>query len=469
MNIDRIGVETLISELIDENALACRAFLTIARTEFTTDVPTASVSLGEHPVLRINLDFVRKHCATESHVKALLVHEFLHVLLRHTLEIRRMNPALNVALDAVINAMIHRKLGNAYSGFMAAYYADSPGPGQLLRPPCREIDFHPQSIHRYTQGQAHPERLRRLEWLGSEGWDLWYNLYQGRAVYEDVLEFLKAKRVEEWEKTEGERLLLGNHDDGLLDTDDLPPSLLDRLRATAKELAAKGLLAGQGVVTPGQIDIPPSIDPAVARWEVQTLALLRRLVTPDAASRVTERAPVLSHLPILNGGDRRGVLRSLWNPIVAENEWTSWRSKPAGSVSVYLDVSGSMNSELERLTRLLHRFNRYLRRPFHAFADTVEPARIEQGRLITKTTGGTTLTCVFDHLRRTRPTKALVITDGFVENLPRDRARVDGVSVHFLISAGGSDQILRDYGHPISRLTELDASPVRSGCSAGGR
>jgi hypothetical protein len=210
------------------------------------------------------------------------------------------------------------------------------------------------------------------------------------------------------------------------------------------------------VVTPGQIEVPPSIEPAVAQWEVQTLALLRRLVTPDPASRVTERAPVLSHLPILNGGDRRGVLRSLWNPIVAENEWTSWRMKPAGSVAVYLDVSGSMNAELQRLAQLLYRFDRYLRRPFHAFANTVEPARIERGRLITKSTGGTTLACVFDHLRRTRPTKALVITDGFVEKLPRDRATVDGVSVHFLISAGGSDRILRDYPHPISRLPALD-------------
>ena len=94
MNLDESCVEALISELIDENSLACRALLSIARTEFTTDVPTAAVSLGEHPVLRINLDFVRQHCATEQHVKALLVHEFLHVLLRHTLEIRRMNPAL---------------------------------------------------------------------------------------------------------------------------------------------------------------------------------------------------------------------------------------------------------------------------------------------------------------------------------------------------------------------------------------
>lgn len=472
MNLDESCVEALISELIDENALACRALLSIARTEFTTDVPTAAVSLGEHPVLRINLDFVRQHCATEQHVKALLVHEFLHVLLRHTLEIRRMNETLSIALDAVINAMIHRKLGDAYSGFMATYYATAKGAAQLLRPPRREIDFHPGSMQRHTLGQTDPERLKRLDWLGPEGWTLWHELYQGRAVHQDVLEFLKAKQVDllQGELNSGGRpVCLGNHADVPLDPDDLPPSLLHRLRESAKVLAAGGLLPGQGVPKPGQIVVPPSVDPAVTQWEAQTVALLRRMVTPDSASRLVEPAPARSYLPILHRADRRGVIRSLWNPIVTENEWPAWRQKPTGSVAVYLDVSGSMNPELERLARLLHRFDRYLRRPFHAFADTVEPARIERGKLITKSTGGTTLACVFEHLRRTRPAKALVITDGYVEQPRAAPARIEGVNVHFLISAHGTDRILRSYGHPISQLPALDLSLVPSGPPGGRR
>ena len=472
MNLDESGVEALISELIEENALACRAFLTIARTEFTTDVPTAAVSLDERPVLRINLDFVRKHCATEQHVKALLVHEFLHVLLRHTLEIRRMNEALNIALDAVINAMIHRQLGEAYSDFMATYYANAPRAAQFLRPLRAKIDVHPECGECRLLTQTDPERAKRLAWLGSDGWTLWRDLYEGKAVYQDVLEFLKAKQVALLEgalESDDQPIWLGNHADTPLDPDDLPPSLLDRLRETAQVLAAKGLLPGQGVPAPGQKVVPPSLDPAVVRWEAQTLALLRRMVTPDPTGGVSELTPARSYLPILSSSDRRGVLRSLWNPIVSENEWPSWRRKPSGSVAVYLDVSGSMNRELERLVRLLHRFDRYLRRPFHAFATTVEPARIERGKLITNSTGGTSLACVFDHLHRTRPAKALVITDGYVEQMHPDKARIDGVRVHFLISAGGTDHILRAYSHPISRLPELGISLVRSGCPAASR
>ena len=460
MNIDRHGVECLIAELIDENALACRAFLSIARTEFTSSVPTASVSLGENPVLRINLDFVQRHCATESHVKALLIHEFLHVLLRHTLEIRRMSPAMNIALDAVINAMIHRKLGEACSSFMSTYYARGRGPTLLLRPPNQEEMWFPHGSRRTALEATDPDLLQQYDWLDIGGWSLWHALYRGNAVHDDVREFLKAKDVRSLEDMlsgVGSPLpvLLGNHDGSDLDPDDLPSDLLRRLRQSARELAAAGMLPGSGVTKPGQIAVPAAQDPQVAAWEAQTVALLRRMVTPDPSHRITEPIPVTSHLPVLHGGDRRGVLRSLWSPILSENEWPGWRAKPRGSVAVYLDVSGSMHAELERLVQLLHRFERYLRRPFYAFANTVEPARISEGRLITASTGGTSLQCVLEHVRKTQPQKALIITDGFVEKLKAGDAAVSGVSLHFLLSAKGTDSVIRPYGHPISRLATL--------------
>lgn len=66
-------------ELIDENPLAVRAVLQVLEIEFTDDVPTAAVSCTENPVFKVNLDFVTEHCRTEAHVKALIVHEFLHI------------------------------------------------------------------------------------------------------------------------------------------------------------------------------------------------------------------------------------------------------------------------------------------------------------------------------------------------------------------------------------------------------
>ena len=75
---------TIYRELIDENPFAIRAVLHMLGVEFTDTVPTLAVTCEERPRLLVNLDFVGEHCRTEAEVKALLCHEFLHVLLRHT-------------------------------------------------------------------------------------------------------------------------------------------------------------------------------------------------------------------------------------------------------------------------------------------------------------------------------------------------------------------------------------------------
>lgn len=134
MRINQDYFRSLLQETIDENPLACRAVLSLCRVDFTNSVETLAVSLGQPSVLQVNLGFVRRHCQTEKQVKAVLIHEFLHILLGHTLKFKKMTPALNLALDAVINAIIHRRLGTEYSSMMANYYREAQGLLALLRP-----------------------------------------------------------------------------------------------------------------------------------------------------------------------------------------------------------------------------------------------------------------------------------------------------------------------------------------------
>ncbi|MBK6602396.1 MAG: hypothetical protein IPG28_12885 [Betaproteobacteria bacterium] len=108
--------------------------LRILGVEFTADVPTLAVTCEERPRLLVNLDFVTEHCRSDAEVKALLCHEFLHVLLRHTEARKPFTHARHLALDAVINAIIHRQHGPEYTALMSRYYADAPGLGKLLRP-----------------------------------------------------------------------------------------------------------------------------------------------------------------------------------------------------------------------------------------------------------------------------------------------------------------------------------------------
>ena len=159
--------------------------------------------------------------------------------------------------------------------------------------------------------------------------------------------------------------------------------------------------------------------------------------------------------PVATSRDRRAALRWLWNPILPEFEWSADRLKPGGRVNVYLDVSGSMNEELNLLTGLLWKFRSWIRSPFHAFSNGVYPARIVAGKLQTDTTGGTCFNDVLVHILEKRPGKSLIITDGYIEQPdPRllKQLRSIGEEIHILVSANGSRQIFENHSIPCTSL-----------------
>ena len=108
--------------------------LKILDVVFTTAVPTLAVTCEDRPRLLVNLDFLKAHCRTDEHIKAVVCHEFLHVVLRHTESRRPFTTAGTWPLDAVINAVIHRQFGDAYSSMMATYYRDAGDLKKMLRP-----------------------------------------------------------------------------------------------------------------------------------------------------------------------------------------------------------------------------------------------------------------------------------------------------------------------------------------------
>ena len=115
-----------------------------------------------------------------------------------------------------------------------------------------------------------------------------------------------------------------------------------------------------------------------------------------------------------------------------------------------------MNEELKRLSAILLRFRHLLKLPFWAFSNTVSPAEFRQGKLVTGTTKGTEIGCVVAHLKATRPAKALVITDGFVET-PRSgwRETLARHGVEFLISNGGITRVVGAFERPVHSLPAL--------------
>ena len=440
-------------ELIDENPLAVRAVLKVLAVECTDRVPTLAITCEARPRLLVNLTFLRDHCRTETQVKAAVCHEFLHVLLRHTEQFTALTPAEHLAVDAVINAVIHRSLGADYSSLMSHYYADERGIARLLRPPTAQEQ----------------DRIQRIGWGGLRArtedkrvLSAWEGLYDGRLVADDIRDLARDLA------TQGPRAavrLLGNHDalgqgpsvTSEAETATVTGPLADALDTALQSMNGSGVFRsphGRGVGADAYRNEVRAADTAVEQWRRETYAVLRRHLLPDPRSIAREPSPRSFTLPVLSPHDRRAVLRSLWSPFLPDARWETDHTAPAGSAHVYLDVSGSMNAEMPLIVALLGRLTPYIRRPFWAFSNIVAPARIEKGQLMADTTGGTSMGCVLEHVARTQPRAAIVVTDGYIETLTRAQvAAAAGTRLHVIVTRDGNPAPLALAGVPYTQLS----------------
>jgi hypothetical protein len=439
----------LMTELVDDNPFAVRPVLKILTTEFTAEVPTLAVSLEERPRLLVNLEFLSEHCRTDEHVKACIAHEFLHVVLNHTEQFKKMSPAQNLALDAVINAIIHRTLGEEYSEFFLLYYRTQTGDARLLR--------------RRNEEEAEALLQHRLEWLEEDDYpapyhtppfdQVWDALYKGKLVADDILGLARERKKE---ALQDGRLLIGNHD-GL--GQPLPGVLREAIEDAMTQMNGSGIWRAPKERGVGAVRCARELfakDRAMERWRAKTLEVLRRCLTPSERSAFTESVPRDYRLPVLSPRDRRAFMRTLWSPLIPEASWEGSVQRPLGQAQVYLDVSGSMDPEMPEIVALLGLLRKYIRMPFWAFSDEVHPAKIEDGTLVTETTGGTSMACVLEHLARTRPPAAVVVTDGYIETLDRQRIReLADVRIHAVVTRDGHVGKLNEAGIPYMQLEVL--------------
>ena len=434
----------LYQELIEENPFAVRAVLKVLQVEFTETVPTLAVTCETRPRLLVNLAFLKKHCRTDQHVKAVICHEFLHVLLRHTERFAGFSPAEHVAFDAVINAIIHRELGDDYSEFMKRYYAKEKGVCRLLRPPT------------FTEQRSHYNyAVRSLSPLVSA----WCSLYDGRLIADDIADLAKDFQDAKTVPSKG-TVLIGGHDHTEF-VGELPEVLQEALDQALKSMNGDGIWRSpkeRGVGANAYRAAIPGVSEGVQRWRRETLEVLRRHLVPDPKAVRHDTRPLHFTVPVLSPGDRRATLRALWSPLLPEALWSTEQRLRSGTAQVYLDVSGSMNAEMPLIIGLLARLGSFIHKPLWAFSNVVAKAEIVNGRLLADTTGGTSMACVLEHIAETRPAAAVVVTDGYIETLsPGLLAGVRGTRLHAIVTRDGSPAMLQQAGISYSQLSELPA------------
>jgi hypothetical protein len=163
-------------------------------------------------------------------------------------------------------------------------------------------------------------------------------------------------------------------------------------------------------------------------------------------------------------GDRRAHLQRLLgaDPLWWQGTAMQDGRQPAGQVAVYLDVSGSMALWLPVLLESLTEAAALLRWPLYGFSTEVHPvtrSELAAGRF--RSTGGTHIACVAQHLADSRIGRAVVITDGDVQAVPTalvERLRRNGPRVRVGLLDGCDGSFCSGLGWKVTRMPALDSA-----------
>lgn len=375
----------------------------------TTSVTTAAVECRAQPRLLVNPEFVAAHANTPEKLLMLVMHELHHVLLGHTTLFPRSTPVLNFVFDAVINGLVCRMFPRAdFTSFFTDYYSED-FPQCLLRP-----------APGWPDKPVMPEGVRALPAaLRAQVRDVHVALYSSAgATYQEVFDALPRLLVAG--VIAGIPLLGGHEGDGASagQLEHRSPVLFDAVRGIVEQWPQPpDPIRGRSLA-----DVLKDAD-VRARRVPSNRAILRRLIRKiagvnDAGAIRRARVDVMeAPTPIPGLGRRSMVLRALGHEPLLHAGLTSWRRPvPSGErVHVYIDVSGSMDSVKGALYGAVLDCEAFVHRRVHLFSTkVVDIGLAELRRGVCKSTGGTDIACVAEHMAENRIRRALLVTDGWV-------------------------------------------------------
>ncbi|MDL1948540.1 VWA domain-containing protein [Acidobacteria bacterium ACD] len=426
--MSRSDLTLRILHAVPSAAYEMQGLLSLLAVEESEAVPTAAVSCERRPVLRVNPRFVAERCQAPEHLLLLVLHELHHVLLGHTRLFPRATRAQNVAFDAVVNALLCARFPDqAYTSFFLGLYGREHGPLRLLAPPLA------------VRAPAPLDALHSRLYASDGG-------ATAREVYEAIVREVDALPDGEGGDPEDAPPLLGGHgDEGEEDWGTAGPlarDVVDAVREIVERWPAPACPERGRSLT----DLLRETRVRSLRPPETVLSAVRRAL--DAASNPRRRGtlrggavPALLPLPSLR--DRRAsVLRQSGSePLFFAGETRSAAGRRAGSTSVYLDVSGSMEGYLPALYGAFRALRSRIDPDVRVFSTRVFRVPLEQlvaGKC--KSTGGTDGRAALLDALASRARRVLLVTDGYVGRPDPElaaRVRRAGLEVRVLLTPGG--------------------------------
>jgi hypothetical protein len=428
--------ESIAERILDafpSGSYALSALLRLMDIVECTSVPTAAVECRLQPRLLVNPEFVARHAKSPEKLLMLVMHELHHVLLGHTTLFPRVTKVQNFVFDAVINGIVCRMFpGQDYISFFTDFYDADKFPECLLRPAPGWPRKPTVAGGIAALGEAQRAVVAEVHCA----------LYSATgATYQEVFEALPRLLAGQ---DFGDVPLLGGHgEEGVPDgeLEHRSPVLFDIVRGIVEQWPQppdpiRGRsLADVLSATTVQPRKPPS-GRAVLR------ALMRKVAGRNGAGAVrrlrTDSMQAPSPIPRL--GRRSMVMRTLGHEPLLHTGITAWRHmvRSGERVHVYLDVSGSMDGIKGPLYGAVLDCQEFVHQTVHLFSTKVADvslAELRQG--VCKTTGGTDINCVAEHMLANRVRRALLITDGWV-GVPRGQHQCTLGSARLAVAFAGA-------------------------------
>ena len=454
-------LEQRLASCIPGATFELEAFLKLVEICETTEVPTAAVTTGITSRLLLNPEFVDEYCKHDEHLFLLVMHELWHVLFGHTRLSTRPTTAENIAFDAIINAELTRQFpAIQYRGFFERINRSDTFPSRLLRAP---EGWPHRPVYRGAGPRGTASILERLYPIPGE--------YQTAPTYGELVRLIEAGSKK---SSVREALALpcapGDCDDAFILGDHFGANELRDPMANPYVRSVLSEVTKSWPVPCGDLGLDPASRDQTNRWIVaeakallsieQTMELvLRRACRParrgdPKRDRATRPRKVQTPIPVARdrqrlARQRLGVQSLLWNGEVEERCIVNG---PPGTALVYLDVSGSMDSELPRLIIPLRKFVERGLATTWQFSTIVEPLSLDelQSGTVT-TTGGTAVSSVLEHaLRQEGISSVVIVSDGFVEGTARSiKRQLDerGITVESVVCARGDVSPLNKLGN----------------------
>ena len=277
------------------------------------------------------------------------------------------------------------------------------------------------------------------------------NLVTCSEVYELLTRFASCKKLTRGKKVIGNKKAVSNREiqDKLLGNHNTEEQIPKRLAAEITEIVtkwpregtSKGRSEGTNLFTT-KLSLRSPREEAIAMMRKAFVAAADLKEGGEGLSRRTPYS-VATPLPLFSHRDRSATARRLLGlpALLYRNPIWHTRIERTDKVHLYLDVSLSMEGEIELVYAAIVPLKKHLHEPVHLFSTTIENASfrsLETGRIAT--TGGTHISCVTEHIIESHVKRAVIVTDGYVGTPPEDHINTlkkRWVIAHSLITPKG--------------------------------